>query len=124
MKKLLFFCYNSFLLNLNRVSALVVLDETTTEATDCEELVGANIVLFLTDLFNMVKWIALALGLVLGMLDFFKAITSSDEGALKKAAINFVKRLIGIVILFILPIVLEYILEFSGVSNGGTCLNN
>ena len=129
MKKKVFFIYSLFLLNLSRVSASVILDTTTTsknvtDATNCEELVGSSIVAFVKDLFDMIKWIALAIGLVLGMLDFFRAITSGEEGALKKSAAKFVKRLIGIVILFILPVVLEYILNISGVSHGGTCLNS
>ena len=118
MKNKFLFMYALLILNLNKVSAL-----TLDGATDCKKLVGAEIVEFITDLFNMVKWIALALGLVLGMLDFFKAVAASDDGALKKSATKFVKRLIGIVILFILPILLEYILDISGVSHGGTCLN-
>lgn len=91
-------------------------------ATDCKQVVGSNIADFIIDLFDMIKWIALAVGIVLGMLDFFKAITGGKDDAIKKAAQKFAKRLIAIVILFILPLLLDWILEISGVDHGGTCL--
>ncbi len=91
-------------------------------ATDCKQVVGSNIAEFLKDLFDMVKWVALAIGIVLGILDFFKAITSGKDDSLKKAGQNFAKRLIAIVILFILPLLLDWILDISGVDHGGTCL--
>lgn len=120
MTRLFVFCNVFLFSNFNKILA----DETKVNATNCKGLLGSDIVKFITDLFNMVKWIALALGLVLGMLDFFKAITGGKDGALKEAGQRFVKRLIGIVFLFILPIILDYVLDISGVSNGGTCLNS
>lgn len=91
-------------------------------ATDCKQVVGGSIAKFIIDLFNMIKWLALALGIILGMLDFFKAITGGKDDAVAKAAQKFAKRLIAVVVLFILPLLLEWILDISGVDHGGTCL--
>lgn len=92
-------------------------------ATDCKQVVSDGVADFIIDLFDMIKWIALALGIVLGMLDFFKAITGGKDDALSKAGQKFVKRLIAIVALFILPVLLEWLLEISGIEHGGTCLD-
>lgn len=89
-------------------------------AASCDSVLGGDIVTFLVDIFDMVKWISLALCIVLSMLDFFKAIGKDDE--LSKVAQKFVKRLIAVVALFILPILLNWILDISGVNHGGTCV--
>ena len=112
IKHILLFSFLSFFSFSKRIMA----------ATNCETVVGSDIAKFMIELFDMIKWIALALGIALGMLDFFKAITGGKDDALGKAAQKFGKRLIGIVILFILPVLLEWLLEISGVDNGGTCL--
>lgn len=90
-------------------------------APSCKTTIGGDLTIFVKDLFDMVKWIALALGIVLGMLDFFRAITGKDD-ELKKVAQKFAKRLIGIAVLFILPVILDWVLEISGIDHGGTCL--
>ncbi|MCI8778021.1 MAG: hypothetical protein HFI87_02600 [Bacilli bacterium] len=90
-------------------------------APNCKTTIGGDLTIFIKDLFDMIKWIALAVGIALGMLDFFKAITGKDDD-LKKAAQKFVKRLIGIVALFILPVILDWVLDISGIDHGGTCL--
>lgn len=89
-------------------------------AASCESVVGSSIVDFIVDIFNMVKWISLALCVALSMLDFFKAIGKDDE--LPKVAQKFVKRLIAVVVLFILPILLNWVLDISGIEHGGTCI--
>lgn len=111
-KNIFLLCFFTFFSFFNKVMA----------ATDCKKVVGGDIALFIVDTFNMVKWIALALAIVFGMLDFFKAITGGKDDALSKAAQKFVKRLIAVVALFILPVLLEWILGISGVDHGGTCL--
>lgn len=112
IKNIFLFCLITFFSFFNKVMA----------ATDCKTVVGDDIAEFIIDTFNMIKWIALALAIVLGMLDFFKAITGGKDDALSKAAQKFIKRLIAVVILFILPILLNWLLEISGVDHGGTCL--
>lgn len=105
----------------NRIMAATDSNKITT-ATDCKQVVG-GVDVFIVDLFNMVKWVALALAIALGMLDFFKAITGGKDDDLAKAAQKFMKRLIAVVALFILPVLIEWILDISGVPHGGTCLD-
>ena len=49
--------------------------------------------------------------IVLGMLDFTKAVAVSEDGATKKAGIKFLKRLIAVVIIFLLPTLINFILS-------------
>lgn len=70
---------------------------------------------------NYFKFIAPILLILLGMLDFGKAIISNDADALKKAGINFSKRLIAAVILFLLPVIINFIMDMIDVGTYGTC---
>lgn len=48
--------------------------------------------------------------LVLGTVDFLKAVAASDEKAMKKATSDFVKRLLICVIILILPLLINMIM--------------
>lgn len=48
---------------------------------------------------------------LLGMMDFGKAVMSNDEKALKEAQNRFVKRLIAGVVIFFLPLILNFLLN-------------
>ena len=67
------------------------------------------------------EFFALALLLVMGSLDFGKAITSDDSDGLKKAAKKFKTRLIIVVIIFILPSLVNMTIQiFLGSNNSYT----
>lgn len=90
-----------FLLGMNNVYAEV----------NCSNLTGNDSLMkWIYDIYNIFKYLALVLTVALGMLDFFKAITASDDSAIKKSATTFVKRLIAVVALFLAPILIEFIL--------------
>ena len=114
IKNIFVFCLLTFFSFTNKIMA----------APSCSGILGSDLTTFIVDLFDIVKWIALALAIVLGMLDFFKAITGGKDDALSKAAKQFAKRLVAVAVLFILPLLLEWILEISGIDHGGTCLDN
>jgi len=83
---------------------------------NCSNLTGnESLMKWIKDIYNVFKYLALILTVALGMLDFFKAITASDEGAIKKSATTFVKRLIAVVALFLAPILIEFILGVVGI---------
>lgn len=56
----------------------------------------------------------------LTIVDFIKATTAHDESLIKKAANNAVKRFIIGVIIFVLPTILEFILDLADIEYG-TC---
>ena len=56
----------------------------------------------IVSIFHIMGYVALAIGIVLGMLDFFKVIVGGDKTELKGVAQKFVKRLLAISLFFIL----------------------
>ena len=71
---------------------------------------------------DVVKYGSVILLIVLGMLDFTKAVTSSEADALKKAGQKFLRRLIVVVLMFVLPYLLEFVLRMLNVD--GVNLDN
>lgn len=68
---------------------------------------------------NVIKYVAIAALLVLSTVDFIKALVSNDKDALKKAGMTAAKRFIFVVILFFLPIIVDFIMRLFGAY--GTC---
>lgn len=68
---------------------------------------------------NIIKYVAIAALLVLSTVDFIKALVSNDKDALKKATMTTAKRFIYVVILFFLPIIVDFIMRLFGAY--GTC---
>ena len=60
---------------------------------------------------NFVKYIALVLVVVLGTIDFIKAAGSGEPDAMKKSGQTFIKRVVAVIILFLLPMIVELILH-------------
>ena len=51
--------------------------------------------------------------IVFGVIDFAKASLASDEQALKKAGVDFGKRTIAVVLLFVLPLIINLLLTLA-----------
>ena len=66
---------------------------------------------FTDKLLNWIKYIIPAIVIVLGILDFVKAIASEKDDEMKKAQARFIKRLIAAALIFIVPFIIEYILD-------------
>ena len=60
---------------------------------------------------NFIKYIALILVIVLGTIDFIKAAGSGEPDAMKKAGQTFMKRVVAVIILFLLPMIIDLILR-------------
>lgn len=71
--------------------------------------------------FNLMKYIAIAILIVFTFINYISAIASSNDDALKKANKNFIKRLIICVIIFFLPMLIEFLLELLGLVNDPLC---
>ena len=77
----------------------------------------------LQGILNVIKWVAPILVVAMSVYDFIKAITGKVDGEAKKAFQKMLKRLIFAVILFFLPMILDYFLGLVDPS-WETCLNN
>ena len=56
------------------------------------------------------------------ILDFIKAIASNSEDEMRKVGSKFVKRLIVAAIIFLLPLMLEFLLGIFGIATSDYCL--
>ena len=88
-------------------------DDSDQEVERCEVFPKA-IKDYIMQALKLIRWGGLVLMVVLGTLDFVKASASDDQDAIKKAGQNFIKRLIAVIILFLLPLLVELILFIVG----------
>jgi len=81
------------------------------DSETCEGLLGPDV---MDDIQKYMTWIRIIvpiLIIVLGMVDFGKAVLSDDDKALGKATSNLIKRLIIAVFIFFVPILLTYLID-------------
>lgn len=77
--------------------------------------------------YNVLKWakyIAPVLVIILSILDFIKAIAAQNDDDMKKAQGKFVKRLIVAALLFLLPLIINFMLKTFGVYNSKCDISN
>ncbi len=86
----------------------------------CEEILGTDLIEFLKRLFFYIMIIGIGITVVMTMLDYGKAIASSDEEIYKKANKKMGRRIIILIILILLPVLIEYILIIFGGAIGIT----
>ncbi|MCM1370358.1 MAG: pilin [Clostridium sp.] len=67
---------------------------------------------------NLIRIVGIILMIVLGMLDFIKATAAGNEEQVSKAKSSFVKRLIACVVLFILPFIVNILIDIVNNANG------
>ncbi|MDD3048871.1 MAG: hypothetical protein PHQ89_02640 [Bacilli bacterium] len=71
----------------------------------------------LSYILTLLKILAPILVIILGVVDFAKAMASSEDDAIKKAAGNFGKRLVAAVILFLIPSIIQIIFSLADDAN-------
>ncbi|MBD8922277.1 hypothetical protein EGR52_02495 [bacterium] len=64
---------------------------------------------------NLMKYAAIIALFVLVTFDFMKAIVENDKDAIKKAGQKAIKRFIYCVLIFFLPIIVEFLMELFGI---------
>ena len=82
------------------------------------EVIPEEIRKWIMDTLNLVKYVCLALVIILGVIDFIKAAASGEAEQVKKSGNSFLKRIVAVIILFLLPVIVELILnliEIAGV---------
>ena len=81
-----------------------------------------RIIKWLANVVKWVKYIAPVLVIILGILDFIKAFASGNDDEMKKVKARFVKRLISAALLFIVPFIIEFVLDvFNLVTDNPYC---
>lgn len=97
------------------------------ELSSCESILGdvnteTDTAWLVQKLLNYLKILGPTIAIVLGSLDFAKAVINSDEESMKKAQGKFIKRIIAAVALFFVPILTQVLLGLFGItSDNASC---
>lgn len=89
------------------------------DVIDCEGLLGESV---LDDINKILTWIKIGvpiLLILLGSLDFGKAVISDDPKTFSKAGSNFIKRMIAAIAIFFAPFIIMYLLDHIDKIAGG-----
>ena len=76
--------------------------------------IGASILSMVYNVLKWAKYIAPILVIILSILDFIKAIAAQNDDDMKKAQGKFVKRLMVAALLFLLPLIINFMLKTFG----------
>ena len=92
-------------------------DPTISEINDCVTLLGSpktegTPAYYVSVAFRVVKYVAVGLLIVLSTIDLISAIMSQDKEILNKTATKIVKRFVLCVVIFVLPIILDLVLQY------------
>lgn len=71
--------------------------------------------------FNIIKYAAIILLIVLTIVEFLKVVASSNQDAIKKMLPITIKRIILVFIIFMLPLLIKFLLTILGAYSPGTC---
>ena len=74
---------------------------------------------WIKNILNWVKFIAPVLVILIGIVDFIRAIASSKDDEMKKAQGRFIRRLIAAALVFIIPALLVFVFEKMGFTANG-----
>lgn len=92
------------------------------DAVGCK-LFGDNLLSLLADIYHWIRGVAVAAVVILGILDFIKAVVANQEEMVKKAGSTFIKRILLLAILIMLPDLIDFVLALIfGKSEAGNCL--
>lgn len=73
-----------------------------------------KLISWVLNIIRWVKYIIPAIVIIFGILDFIKAIGSDKDDEMKKAQGRFIKRLIAAALIFIVPFIIEFVLDKMG----------
>ena len=78
-----------------------------------------NLIIWIANIVRWAKYLIPVIVIVLGILDFIKAIAADKDDEMKKAQGRFVKRLIAAALIFIIPFIIEFVLGKLGFDSNG-----
>ena len=80
---------------------------------DCLDLFSDNFISNLNSILFIIRIAIPILLIVLGILDFVKAIFAGKEDEMKKAQSNFIRRVIAAIVVFLIPTLVNFLLEIA-----------
>ena len=90
--------------------------------TSCDDMLGADLINIFKDFWAYILIAGAILLVVMSLIVIAKSITGSDEKAIKNLFAKIIKRIIGLAMLFLLPVIVEYLISWIN-PNLGICIN-
>lgn len=81
--------------------------------------IGENVLFMVYNVLKWAKYIAPILVIVLSILDFIKALAAQSDDEMKKAQGKFIKRLVVAALLFLIPLIINFVLKTFGFYHSG-----
>ena len=78
---------------------------------------SGNIIKWIKNILKWIKYILPVLVIILGIIYFIKAIASGSDDEMKKAQGRFIKRLIAAALLFLVPALIEFIINVFNIES-------
>lgn len=100
-------------------------DKSQVNSETCQTLLGdvdtkGSPAYYLHIVFNVLKYVAIILLVLLTIMDMVSAVASHDDDLIKKNVNKMIKRLAFCVVIFLLPTLIEFVLQFITVGEDGT----
>lgn len=90
-------------------------DSSMTES--CEGIFGETLTGYMQSAFNIIKYAGIVLLVIMSSLDFIKAVATQDNDSINKAKNKTSKRFVFAILLFLLPTLLNLIIEILEISS-------
>ena len=101
---------------------IVLLEDKTNESYKCG--FSERLIHWIANIIRWVKYLIPVIVIILGILDFIKAMSSDKEDEMKKAQQKFIKRLIAAALIFIIPFIIEFVINKMGFNANGCGIIN
>ncbi len=92
------------------------------ESNNANCKLSTRLVNWILKIINWMRYIVPVLLILLSVLDFIKAIAADSDDEIKKVTSRFVKRLIVAVLIFLVPLALQFLLGIFGIDANNFCL--
>ncbi|MBQ9072536.1 MAG: hypothetical protein IJY25_05215 [Bacilli bacterium] len=97
---------------LNFKDDIINIEDTSEDTGSCG--FSQRLLAWIANIVRWIKYIIPVAVIVLGILDFIKAVGADKDDELKKAQGKFIKRLIAAALIFIIPFIIEFVLDKMG----------
>lgn len=88
-------------------------EETSEKIDDCLDLFSQDFIDKINSILSTIRIFVPILLILLGTLDFSKAVFSSSEEEMKKASSKFMKRLMAAILVFLIPTLVNFLLDMA-----------